>query len=206
MDVARLRRGELIAGASGLALFIIMFVSWFGAGDGPGVELAEAAGFDTSANAWQSFGFIDLVLLVTVIVSVGLAVATATARTVALPVAASAITAGLGILATILVLYRIIDPPEEASREIGVFLGLIAAAGVAVGGWLSMEEEGTTFGSAAEQARDRFGGGGPAPPPPSPGGTTGTAPPADTTAPGGTEGTPPASSPPPSSPPPSTRE
>jgi hypothetical protein len=196
MDIARLRRGELIAGASGLALFIIMFFNWFG---------VEEFGIGVSFNAWESFDFIDLVLLLTVIVAVGLAVATAAARTVALPVAASAITAGLGIIATLLVLYRIIDPPEELGREFGVWLGLIASAGVAAGGWLSMQEEGTTFGAAADQARDRFGGRGGAPPPPPPGGTTGTPPPGGTTgAPGGTGGTPPESSPPPSSPPPST--
>jgi hypothetical protein len=207
MDVARLRRGELIAGVSGVALFIIMFLSWFGAPENAATEFAEAAGVDTTANAWQSFDLIDLILLLTVIVSVGLAVATAAARTVALPVAASAITAGLGILATILVLYRLIDPPEDAGREFGVWLGLIASAGVALGGWLSMQEEGTTFGAAAEQARDRFGGRGGPPSPPPPGGTTRTPPPGGTTeAPGGTGGTAPPSGPPPSAPPPSREQ
>jgi hypothetical protein len=184
MDLARLRRGELIAGISGLALFIIMFLDWFGAGI-------------VGANAWESFQVIDLVLLLTAIVSVGLAAATAAAQTVALPVATSAITAGLGILSTLLVLYRIIDPPFELTREFGVFLGLIACAGVAVGGWLSMQEEGTTFSGAADQARDRFGSGG--------GGGADTAPAASQPAAepppaedaGGT---------PPSAPPPSTRQ
>ena len=40
------------------------------------------------------------------------------AQTVALPVAASAITAGLGILSTLLVLYRIIDPPCEPRPQV----------------------------------------------------------------------------------------
>ena len=88
---------------------------------------------------------------------------------VQLPVAASAITAGLGILGTLFVLYRVIDPVEDLSREYGLFLGLVAVAGIAFGGWLAMQEEGTTFGGEA----DRLGGGGaapgtgpPAPPPP----------------------------------------
>ena len=42
MDVGRLRRGELIAGVSGIILFIVMFLSWFGADLGPADELAEA--------------------------------------------------------------------------------------------------------------------------------------------------------------------
>ena len=61
------------------------------------------------------------------------------------------------MLSTVLVLYRIIDPPADcAAREFGVFLGLIAAAAVAFGGWLAMQEEGDLFGDEA----GRFGGGG----------------------------------------------
>jgi multidrug transporter EmrE-like cation transporter len=124
-----------------------------------------------NVNAWESFDFIDIVLLLAVIAGIGLAVLSAAQSSVQLPVAASAITAGLGILGTLLVLYRVIEPPSEASRKIGLFLGLIAVAGIALGGWLAMQEEGTTFGGEA----DRLGGGGaapgagpPAPPPPPP--------------------------------------
>jgi hypothetical protein len=50
---------------------------------------------------------------------------------------------GLGALAVLLVLYRIIDIPVEGdipdevdlSRKIGVFVALIGAAAVAYGGW-----------------------------------------------------------------------
>jgi hypothetical protein len=174
MDADRLRTGELIAGVAGVALFIIMFLPWFGFDVGGAAEdIAESFGvsapdISTSVNfnAWESFDFIDLVLLVTLIVAVGLATATAAARTVALPVAASALTAGLGILSTILVLYRIIDTPGDADRKYGVFLGLIAAGAIAYGGWRSMQEEGTTFGDQADRLGDRVGGGDDAPPPP----------------------------------------
>jgi hypothetical protein len=168
----------LIAGISGVALFIIMFFSWFGAPEaeivtpagGIEIDLGEVPGADTTANAWQSFDFIDIVLLVTIIVAVGLAVMSAAGSSVNLPVAASALTAGLGILATLLVLYRIIDPPSDADREFGVFLGLIACAGIAVGGWMAMQEEGATFTGGGG-----YTGTGRTPPPPPPGGTgTGT--------------------------------
>jgi hypothetical protein len=195
MDANRLRTGELIAGVAGAALLIVMFFSWFGAPDtvsAGGVEIdvgetAGALGIDTTANAWQSFDFIDIILFVTAATAIGLAVATAAARTVALPVAASAITAGLGILSTILILYRLIDPPEDASRKFGVFLGLIAAAAVAYGGWRSMQEEGTTFAGEADRLGDRVGDNEPpAPPPPPPappaGGTGGPPPPGGPTA------------------------
>ena len=174
MDADRLRPGEAIAGISAVVLFIVMFLPWFGidAEVPAGAEdVAEAIGVtipDTSFNAWESFDFIDLVLLVTVVVAVGMAIATMAAQTVALPVAASALTAGLGILSTLLVLYRVVDPPEGLGRELWVFIGLIAAAGIAYGGWYAMQEEGASFGAEADRRGDRAGAGDPPPPPPPP--------------------------------------
>jgi hypothetical protein len=186
MEANRLGRGEMIAGVSAIALLLIMFIfTWFSFGGEVGEvaqQQAEQLGIevpevDTSVdfNAFESFDFIDLILLLTVIAGVGLAVLAASNRAVGLPVAASAITAGLGILSVILILFRIIDPPGETDREIGVWLGLLAAAGVAIGGWIAMQEEGTSFGDARDQLGDRFGGRGGEPPPPPP--TTGGQPP-----------------------------
>ncbi|MGH2953638.1 MAG: hypothetical protein ACRDK9_06400 [Solirubrobacterales bacterium] len=185
MDTSKLRTGELIAGVAAVALFIIMFLPWFGFDVGGG-DVAEDLGIATAEvsadfNAWESFDFIDLVLLLTVIVAVGLAVATALSQTVSLPVAASALTAGLGILSTLLILYRIIDPPGDTDREFWVFVGLVAAAAIAYGGWRSMQEEGTSFGAQADRLQDRVGGGGgegpPPPPPPPSSGASGGPPP-----------------------------
>ena len=174
MDTNRLRTGELIAGIAGVVLLIVMFLSWYGAPDsvtagGVTIDVDDAAsdlGIDTTVNAWQSFSFIDLVLFVTAVVAIGLAVATAMAQKVTLPVAASALTAGLGILSTLLIIYRILDPVEDASRKFGIFIGLVAAAAIAYGGWRSMQEEGTTFGQQADRLQDRAGRDDPPPPPP----------------------------------------
>jgi hypothetical protein len=158
----------MIAAVSGAALFIIMFLPWFGLGGQLGdafnqaQDLGLAPDVDTSANAWESFSFIDIVLFVTVIVAVAFGVAAAMARDVALPVAASAITAGLGILSVLLIAYRLLDTPYDSSRKFGVFVGLIAAIGIAYGGWIGMQEEATSFGEVAG------GGDAAAPPPPPP--------------------------------------
>jgi hypothetical protein len=176
MDAGRLGRGEQIAGACAALLFVVMFLSWFGLPDtvtsgGIEIDISDAAGslgVDTTANAWQAYGFTDLLLLVTIIVALAGAVATLMARDVALPVAASALTAGLGILSFIFVGWSIINTPSEAGvdagREYGVFIGLLLTAGIAYGGWVSMQEEGTSFGDQA----DRFQGGTADPPPPPP--------------------------------------
>ncbi|HEX2128070.1 MAG TPA: hypothetical protein VHF58_02525 [Solirubrobacterales bacterium] len=162
----KLNTGEKIAGIAGIALLLIMFIfDWFSAEAG-------GAGFEVSAggNAWEWFGFIDIVLFLTVLAAIALAAAAATANQVNTPVALSAITAGLGILSTLLILYRIIDPPGgdveelgvDVGRDIGVWLGLISAAAIAYGGWRAMEEEGTSF----SEQRDRLGDDAPPPPPP----------------------------------------
>ncbi len=84
MDVNRLSQGEKIAAGAAIALFIVMFFSWFGAPEE--VEaLAGAVGVDTSANAWQSFDFIDLILLATVVIAIGAAFAKASGSRVRLP-------------------------------------------------------------------------------------------------------------------------
>ena len=166
MDTSRLGRGEMIAGVSGLALIIFMFFAWWGA---PEITIQTALGNQTiggvgSANAWEAASFLDIVWFLTGLIAVAFAVSTAMSREVTLPVAASAITAGVGTLSTVLIIYRLIDTPYDATRKLGVFLGLIAAAGIAYGGWVSMQEEGTSFSAQA----DRFGGDDPPPPPPPP--------------------------------------
>jgi hypothetical protein len=187
MDFTRLTQGEKIAGVSGVALILIMFIfSWYG------VELAGESVPDSGANAWQAFGFIDIVLFITVAAAIGLALISASQTEVGLPVAASAVVAGLGILSVILIFYRIIDTPGDVGvvgeafdvdvvRKLGVWLGLIAAVGIAYGGWRAMQEEGTSFGEEADRFRGPDEGPGaaeppppssPPPPPPPPGGTS----------------------------------
>ena len=202
MDTNRLNQGEMIAAISAVLLLLIMFIfSWFGIGGDLG-DQASAAGVDTGFNAWQSFDFIDIILFITVLVAVGGALMTANAQSVNSPVAISAITAGLGILSVILILFRIIDTPDfggdffgsgiDVSRKIGVFLGLIAAGGVAYGGWMAMQAEGTSFGGQTDRFQNRppgGAGGTPPPPPPPSGGNPPPPPPSSPPPPPG--GTPP---------------
>lgn len=176
MDHTRLSQGEKIAAISAAVLFIVMILfTWFSIDFG--ADSLSIPGYDTGFNAWQSFGFIDIILFVTILVAIGGAVITANATSVNTPVAISAITCGLGILSVLLILFRIVDPPGGEvpdaydigiNRGIGVFLGLIAAGGIAYGGWRAMEEEGTSF----QHQADRVTGGGddspPPPPPPAP--------------------------------------
>ncbi|MGZ5309780.1 MAG: hypothetical protein ACXWDQ_04960 [Solirubrobacterales bacterium] len=134
MDLDKLSQGEKIAGGAGIALLIIMFLPWYGSGP-------------FSVNAWESFTYTDLICFLAGVAGLALAVTAASDSDLGLPVALSSVVAGLGALATLLVLYRIIDPPGaggvDVGREIGIFLGLIAAAAIAYGGYLGMQGEAT---------------------------------------------------------------
>jgi hypothetical protein len=197
MDLSRLNQGEKIAAVSGILLFIFMFFAWFGVPSSieqaaeQANEIAKQFGAPTvdtgsvTANAWESFSWIDLLLFITVAAAITAAVLKATSSEIELP--AVTIVTVLGALSTLFVLYRVIDPIGDASRKIGLFLGLLASAGVAVGGYLAMQEEGTSFGDAADRLQGGGGGGGgpseppsapPPPPPPPPPSSGGEGPPA----------------------------
>ena len=129
--MGRLRDGEWIAGAGGVALLAAMFLHWYGAG-----PLKTTAG--------QAFDVLDVVLLLLALVPLGLVVAQATRRSPSIPVAFSVLTALAGALAALLILYRILDQPganEVVDVQAGAWLGLLAALVIAAGGWRSMRVE-----------------------------------------------------------------
>jgi hypothetical protein len=161
MDFTRLRTGELIAGASGVLLLIVMFLAWYGVSGSAGPFGGQ---LEVTANAWEAYTWVDLLMFVTAIAAIGAAVLAASDRSVALPVAASVIVTILGILAAILVLYRHINEPgpnELIEIKFGAYLGLLACLGIAAGGFMAMADEGTSLSQAAQQVQ---GAAMPAPP------------------------------------------
>jgi hypothetical protein len=165
MDFSKVRRGEMIAAIGGIVLLLsLLFFNWYTAG----VEVSIPGGTVSvhgDFGAWDHQGFLgtiaNLVILAAGVAAIALAVLTATSRTVALPVAASALTAALGIGAVGMVLLRMIFQPgsnELIDLKFGIFVALVGAAIVAYGGWESMKEEGTTFDEARDQLRSRYSG------------------------------------------------
>ena len=62
---------------------------------------------------------------------------------VSYPVAGCTVATLFGAIALVLVLRRLIDPPADGLElEFGAWLGLICAAGITLGGYLGMQEEG----------------------------------------------------------------
>jgi hypothetical protein len=182
MEADRLSTGEKIAAVSAILLFVFMFFDWFG------VEISGVPGFSgdvsgSGGSAWDALDVIPIFLMLAIVAAIGVAVIRLTDADIELPVSLNSIVAGLGGFAVLLILFRIIFPPDfgsfggvevDATLKLGIFLGLLASAGIAYGGYSAMREEGMTFGDSA----DRLGGGGgpqppaggsaPPPPPPPP--------------------------------------
>jgi hypothetical protein len=146
---------DLLAGISGLVLLISLFLPWFGPSSEAeqvleeAQQISEQAGgtppdpLDLTESAWQAFTIVDLILLVTAIVAIlaGVrAVAAAASPGGRAAVGATAVTAALGTIASLLVFYRVLNPIGEAAREYGLYIGLLAAIGVAAGGWLAISD------------------------------------------------------------------
>ena len=149
MDTSRISFGEMVAGASGLALCIVMFFPWYGIkAEFEGLGDIEGA----NANAWEIFSFIDILLFLVALVAIGMALARAAGAMPAdLPAPAGMIVAVAGAVAVLLILFRLISAPDpeftgdsvDLGRKIGIFLGLIAALGITFGGYTAMNERAT---------------------------------------------------------------
>ena len=191
MDKSKLKPGEIIAAVGAVILLVgILFLNWYSFGGDFETAFGDVKfSTSTSIGAWDGEGFLgviaNLIILIAGVVGLGLAVVKLTSKSVSLPVAASALTAGMGIAAFVMVVLRIIFRPGEisSSLEFGIFVALVGAIVLAVGGWMSRKEEGATFSDAKDQLSDRIGGdsdskGGGAPPPPPPPGS-GSEPPSE---------------------------
>jgi len=117
-------------------------------------------------NAFESFSVIDLLLLVAALAAIALPLRSASQWQGGLRLPLSATVAILGVVSVVLIVIRIASPPDlvlpgghvsdpqgaEVVRQIGVWLGLIAAAGVAYGGIAAMRAPDTRGGVRADTA------------------------------------------------------
>jgi hypothetical protein len=123
---------------SGLGLLVTSFLPWYSAGG-------------ENATAWQAFSVVDLVIAAAALAGLSVGIVVLGRISVSYPVAGSSVTIGFGALALLLIAYRLVDPPGsgDVDREVGAWLGLIAAAGVTVGGYLGMQEAAPTRTASA---------------------------------------------------------
>jgi len=128
--------GERLGILSGVVLAVSSFTGWYsGSGSDQGVSI--------SVLGWNTGVIGKLVLFIGLVVVLVLALRELGVQPpAALP--ESLVTIALGAVATILVLIRTIDIPDDfffAGRGIGLWISLVAALGVVVAGLLQASEE-----------------------------------------------------------------
>jgi hypothetical protein len=153
VGLGRLSNGERIPGISAILLYIFMSFDWFGSKDS-----GELRYFSVGRSAWDALDYISIALLIAVIVTLAVAALRFMDAVHGFPVSVNAVVAILGIVSMLLILFRIVDPPNfgsfkevwgtitiEGTVQTPMFLALMAAAGIAFGGCLAMREEGISF-------------------------------------------------------------
>ena len=138
MDANRLSQGQVVAAIAAIALFIISFLPWFGVSGAVTVG-GTTIGGSQNFSLWEIENPLDIYLLIVILVALVPAVLALMGDGADAPMASMA-TALLGGVGTLLILYQVFDTPGITDRKIGLFLGLIACAGIAVGGYLTMQE------------------------------------------------------------------
>jgi hypothetical protein len=143
LDSSRLRTGELVAGIAGLSLFVFLFFDWFGGA-------AEVSGSLVNGTAtlshpgisgWDALTDLPGFLIILAGISgIALAYLAMAGQRVNIPVQRGAITALLGALAVLLILWRMFA--GSPTLKIGVFLGLAAAIAITAGALMALAEDG----------------------------------------------------------------
>ena len=98
-DPARLRRGEILAGAGAVLLLVFLLAGkWYGHG-------AHAR------TGWEALTTLRWLLLVTILAAFGLVVTQITRRAPAVPVTMSLIVTVLGLVAVLAIIFRVLISP-----------------------------------------------------------------------------------------------
>ena len=152
MDFSKLGNGAKITLISGLVLVIASFLPWYGAGP-------------FSINGWDSEFWAIFGILFGIAAAVILALKVFGVTDLAIgPFKAEQIAFMLGILSLLFVILRWVT--ETSFVKYGLFVALVAAAGITYGAFTGTKEAGLDLPDVDDFRS--FGGGGNQPPPPPP--------------------------------------
>jgi len=144
--LSRIRAGEALTAIGAIALFVLLFLDWFSGGG-------------VSASGWSSLGWALVVLLVIVMaLAVVVLAAVVTGTKPAIAVGSAVITFTVATVTFLIALVRVlITQPaldmglgnDAVSVQVAGYLGLLALALIAAGGWLTVADERTAAPESA---------------------------------------------------------
>jgi len=153
----RLHQGELISVLSAMVLAVLMFAfEWYGLAVTPSPSARRAA-VSSTENAWHGLTVLRWLMLLTIAVAVGSVALHASQRTHGVKTDTSRAITALGTVTALLLAYRVLielpTPREVVDQKLGAYLGLLAAVGIALGGYESIREQRTR--ARAQRSRKR---------------------------------------------------
>jgi hypothetical protein len=144
--LSRIRAGEALTAIGAIALFVLLFLDWFSGGG-------------VSASGWSSLGWALVVLLVIVMaLAVVVLAAVVTAAKPAIAVGSAVITFTVATVTFLIALVRVLITQPALDMGLGNgavsvqaagYLGLLALALIAAGGWLTVADERTAAPESA---------------------------------------------------------
>jgi hypothetical protein len=125
---------ELLAWPTAIVLMLAPFMGWYG---------TTIDGLDYAVTGWHS-GLLGKLVFLTGLATLGFLIARVAGVELPPSLPSSMVIAGLGALATIFLLIRLYDIPDdypEAGRSIGIWISLAAALALIAAGVLKAGEE-----------------------------------------------------------------
>jgi hypothetical protein len=127
VSVRRLRGGERVAAAGGLALVVALSLPWFG-----------------ERSGWSALGWLVVALLaLDLLLVLWLLATTAAAHRLAQSVAAGVVLATVGALVAVVLVVRVLAFAPAGDPRAATWLGLAGALAIAAGAWWAMADERT---------------------------------------------------------------
>jgi hypothetical protein len=158
----RPRREETIAALAAIVLFVLLFFPWYDISL-TGSELSYPGG-GVGRTAWEALDLIAPLLALACAVTLALVLARVLRPQWKPAISLGAAIAVAGGIASVLLLFRVVIPPDldgligvefDVTPNLGAFLALAAALGIAVGGYRTMRAEGSSFAAVADSLQPR---------------------------------------------------
>jgi hypothetical protein len=149
----RMRAGEWVAAVGSLGLLAVLFADWFGVDGAAAGWTAYAPGAaEAHPSGWGSLGWpVDLLLCVAILGGLSLSYMTVKRASPAWPIGAGVLTWVVGTVVLIVLAVRVATQPslgaglanEAVLVEVPAYLGLLFAALIPLGAFLSLRDERT---------------------------------------------------------------
>ena len=128
MDLRRLRAGEWLMALAGAVAVAAPFLPWY---EAPGIDI----------TGWEALERVDVLLFVTGITALAVVALTAQQRTAAAAIAAQALFTVFAGVVAIAVWARVLNVPDDLSRQLGAWVALADMPLLLVGALLAMRDE-----------------------------------------------------------------